>query len=261
MLKKRLIFTLLFDEKNFMLSRNFGLQKVGDLNWLEKNYRFSKVAFSIDELIILDVTRTQRDISIFSDHIKNLTKECFVPIAAGGGIKTLDEASIILRSGADKIVLNTLLFEDPKEVEIISKKFGKQSIVASVDLKREKDHYRVFINNGLQKIDISAKEWIKEINEMPVGEIIINSIDQDGTAQGLDLKILDLLDQDFNMPLILAGGAGHHLHISKALENKNVDAVSTAHLFNFVGDGLQKCREGLISEGFELAHWELNSKE
>tara|TARA_B100001057_G_scaffold461094_1_gene512789 strand:- start:54 stop:839 length:786 start_codon:yes stop_codon:yes gene_type:complete len=261
MLKKRLIFTLLFNENNFVLSRNFGLQKVGDLNWLEKNYRFSKVASSIDELIILDVSRTERDISIFSDQIKNLTKECFVPIAAGGGIKALEDASIILRSGADKIVLNSLLFEDSKEVEKISKKFGKQSIVASVDLKKEKDQYRIFVKNGLKKIDISAKEWIKEINRMPVGEIIINSIDQDGTAQGLDLQILDLIDQDFNMPLILAGGAGHHLHISKALEHKNVDAVSTAHLFNFVGDGLKKCRDGLISEGFELAYWEKNIRE
>ena len=112
------------------------------------------------------------------------------------------------------------------------------------------------INNGSQQIEDSAESWIKKVSLMPVGEIFLNSIDQDGTAQGLDLKMLDLLGGEFPIPLILSGGAGHHNHLLEALTDLRVDAVSTAHLFNFVGDGLSKCREGLLKKSMDLAQWE-----
>src|SRR5687768_4666363 len=111
MLKKRMIFTLLYDNGSFMLSRNFRLQKVGDLRWLQKNYNFSSIAFSIDELIVLDVTRGERNNAIFCDHLKKLTEGCFIPIAAGGGIRSVEYAKMLLRSGADKVVINTPLFD------------------------------------------------------------------------------------------------------------------------------------------------------
>ena len=123
MLKKRVIFTLLYDNGYFMLSRNFRLQKVGDLQWLKKNYNFSHIAFSIDELIILDVTRGERNEEKFHDHVRSLNEECFIPIAAGGGIRTLEQARRLLRSGADKVVINTLLAENSSVITKISKEF------------------------------------------------------------------------------------------------------------------------------------------
>jgi len=107
MLKKRMIFTLLYNHGAFMLSRNFRLQKVGGLSWLKKNYDFSQVAFSIDELIVLDVSRGERDLAQFCEHLKGLADGCFVPIAAGGGVRSLADARMLLRSGADKVVVNT----------------------------------------------------------------------------------------------------------------------------------------------------------
>src|SRR5688572_15437119 len=104
MLKKRLIFTLLHDQGHFMLSRNFRLQRVGDLRWLQTNYDFSQISFSIDELIVLDVTRSRRDPAAFCEILKAVAKGCFVPIAAGGGIRSLEHARALLRSGADKVV-------------------------------------------------------------------------------------------------------------------------------------------------------------
>ncbi len=168
MLKKRLIFTLLFDTNNFMLSRNFKLQKVGDLNWLEENYKFSQIAFSIDELIILDVSRETRDLENFCNSIREITRECFVPITAGGGLRSIEDAAMLLKSGADKIVLNTLLYDNPKEVEKIANRFGNQSIVASIDLKQKLTDYKVFIKNGTKEIDLLAQDWIEMISKMSV---------------------------------------------------------------------------------------------
>ena len=261
MLKKRLIFTLLFESNQFMLSRNFQLQRVGNLNWLEKNYRFSHIAFSIDELIVLDVSRDERDLDNFCNHIKDVTRECFVPIAAGGGIKNIEHARTLLRSGADKVVINSLLYEDPDEVEKIAKRFGNQCVIASVDIKKEGDDFIVFINNGTKAINYLAEDWLKKISLMPVGEIYLNSIDKDGTGFGLNLELLDLLDRNYPLPVILSGGAGHHNHIHEGLIKKRVDAVSTAHLFNFVGNGLLKCREGLLRDGLNLASWKQPNSE
>ena len=137
MLKKRIVFTLFYDQGAFMLSRNFRLQKVGDLTWLQNNYNFSKVAFSIDELVVLDVSRTKRDLHNFCRHLKALSQGCFVPISAGGGIRSIGDAKMLLRSGADKIVVNTPLFETPSLIENLSAEFGQQCIVASMDTKLE----------------------------------------------------------------------------------------------------------------------------
>ena len=112
MLKKRIIFTLLYDDGYFVLSRNFRLQRVGNLEWLKKNYNFSHIAFFIDELIVLDVSRNNRSIDKFSSMLKKLSCECLVPIAAGGGIRSLDDGKKLLRSGADKLVINTALFRN-----------------------------------------------------------------------------------------------------------------------------------------------------
>ena len=256
MLKKRLIFTLLFENGFFVLSRNFLLQRVGDLNWLNRNYKFSQIAFSIDELIFIDVSRNERNLENFSEHIKDITKECFVPITAGGGVKDIDQAGKLLRSGADKVLVNSLIYDDPEEVAKIAKKYGNQCLVASVDIKKENGVLKVFINNGEQEIDTSAEDYLEMISTMPVGEVYLNSVDKDGTGQGLNFELLDFIDQNYPLPIIFAGGSGHHEHILEGLKDKRVDAVATAHLFNFVGNGLLKCREGLKENGLNLAEWE-----
>jgi cyclase len=112
MLKKRLIFTLLYNNGSFMLSRNFRLQNVGNLEWLKKNYDFSHISYSIDELVVLDVTRGERKLEDFCSALKLLTDGCFVPIAAGGGINQIESARMLLRSGADKVVVNSELYSD-----------------------------------------------------------------------------------------------------------------------------------------------------
>ena len=255
MLKKRIIFTLLFENGQFVLSRNFRLQKVGNLGWLQRNYNFAQVAFFIDELIVLDVSRGTRDPDAFCAALKHISAGCFAPIAAGGGVTSVDYARRLLRSGADKVVLNSALTDDPDLVRDIAHEFGQQCVLGAVDVKRTADHYGVHIRNGSHLLDTPAREALNWTVKGEVGEIYLNCINRDGTGQGYDFETLDLLPPDCSIPVILAGGVGNARHFAEGLADPRVDAVATAHLFNFVGDGLMKARRMLLDGGTELATW------
>lgn len=254
-----MIFTLLYNQGNFVLSRNFRLQKVGDMRWLKKNYDFSNVAFSIDELVVLDVSRGERNLEQFCNHLKDLTDGCFVPIAAGGGVRCIDDGKFFLRSGADKIVVNTPLFRNPELISQLASEFGQQCIVASVDTKyTERYGYQVWTDNGSTCVEGTLALWLESIKNFPIGDLYLNSIDRDGTGQGYDMKMLDELPNDWSMPVILAGGAGQYRHLAEGLSDDRVDAFATAHLFNFVGDGLTKSRNSLLDDRYDLAYWDID---
>jgi len=258
MLKKRLIFTLLYNNGAFMLSRNFRLQNVGNLEWLKKNYDFSHISYSIDELVVLDVTRGERNLEDFCSALKLLTDGCFVPIAAGGGINQIESARMLLRSGADKVVVNSELYSDNGFVGDLASEFGQQCVVGSMDIKTSADgRYQAWSENGMKCEAGPAKYWIEKIINDSVGEVYLNSMDRDGTGQGFDLEILDLLPDWVSKPVILAGGAGNANHLSDGLEDSRVDAVATANLFNFVGDGLREARQSLVANGIVLPMWDV----
>jgi cyclase len=252
MLTKRLIFTLLYDSGSFMLSRNFRLQKIGDLNWLEDNYGFSTVGYAIDELVVIDVSRQSRNTPQFCEDLKQLTRDCFAPITAGGGIRTLEHVHQLLRSGADKVVINTSLHDQPELVEEIATEFGRQCIVASIDVQKIDGTYQVFKNNGTVKVGESLEHVLLKCAGLPVGEIHIESIDRDGTGNGLDLEILEFVKHVKDLPLILMGGIGNADHIIAGLKDNRVDAVATGNLLNFMGDGLARARELAINGGVVL---------
>jgi len=254
MLKKRIIFTLLYQNKSFYLSRNFRLQKIGNLEWLKKNYDFSILTKSVDEIIILNVSREKNQIEDFSKAIKTFSKECFLPISAGGKIIDIDVAKKYINSGADKLVINTNLF-NKKLLKEISHTFGAQCVIGSLDYIKNKNNYDIYINNGKEKCLKKIKLVFKYLEKMPVGEILLNSIDQDGTGNGFDFDILKNIPKNFIKPVILSGGAGNYKHILKALKNKKVDSIATANLLNFVGNGLQEVRYLLMRNGVKLAAW------
>jgi cyclase len=256
MLKKRIIFTLLHDNGYFMLSRNFRLQKVGDLSWLQRYYNFSHISFHIDELIVLDVSRQARDLPRFCETLQELSRGCFAPIAAGGGVSSVLDARTLLQSGADKVVVNSALFTSPSLVRELVEAFGQQCVVGSVDLKRNNDGlYKVYVENGRRELQGSAKDLLAPLSFGLIGEIYLNSIDRDGTGQGYDFELLSVLQRDWSAPVILAGGVGNSEHLKAGLEDSRVDAVATAHLFNFVGDGLAKARSNIVDSGVPLASW------
>jgi cyclase len=262
MLKKRLIFTLLYSNGQFVLSRNFRLQKVGNLSWLQTNYNFSHISYSIDELIVLDVSRGEKKSDEFSAALKKLTEGCFVPIAAGGGVKTIDSARNLLRSGADKVVVNSALYETSDFIKQLASEFGQQCVVASMDIKSAPDgSYQAWADGGSHCLEGSAAKWVELIVQDDVGELYLNSMDRDGTGQGYDFRLLDLLPANMAKPVILAGGVGNATHLAAGMADSRVDAVATAHLFNFVGDGLKQARQALISGGVPLPLWNIEMLE
>ena len=241
-----------------MLSRNFRLQKVGNLQWLKSNYNFSHISCSIDELVVLDVTRGQKHTEEFCAALKQLSDGCFVPMAAGGGVRTIDAARNLLRSGADKVVVNSALYEDNGFIQDLSSEFGQQCVVASMDIKSSAGSgFEAWSDCGNVCQPGSAINWIKQVSESAVGELYLNSMDRDGTGQGYDLRLLDLLPSNISKPVILAGGVGNSAHLAQGLAEPRVDAVATAHLFNFVGNGLKQARQTLISGGMDLPMWDV----
>ena len=163
MLKSRLIFALLMKNGSYQLSRNFNLQDVGDLNWIKKHYNFNAIAFSIDELVVLNVERGEKNVELFCEKLLMLNENCFMPIAAGGGIRKLDDAYKILGSGADKIIVNTPLFTQPDLVKDLVKTFGSQCVIGSIDFKKYDDgKIDVFIENGSKPVDINLDDTINE---------------------------------------------------------------------------------------------------
>ena len=187
--------------------------------------------------------------------VSNLVNHVFIPIAAGGGIRTIEDAELLFKSGSDKLVLNTALMESPEFVKILVKKYGSQSIVASIDYKKVNGELQVYTNNGSTKIDMNLIDYIKYLELLEVGELYLNSIDKDGTGFGFDFETIKPLENTINLPLIIAGGAGNESHLIEGLTLDTVNAVATANLFNFIGDGLPKARKKIIDRGINLAKW------
>jgi cyclase len=242
-----------------MQSRNFRLQKVGNLTWLERNYQFQKIAFSLDELIVLNATKEKKSINTFAETISRLVNDVFIPIAAGGGIRSMEDAELLFNSGADKIVINSILSEDPPLVNEIVKTYGAQSVVASVDYKINNGEYEVYIKDGTVKIDMNLEEYLRHLETLCVGEIYFNSIEKDGTGFGYDFETIDKFKAIIKLPLIIAGGAGNEKHLIDGLRNDGVSAVATANLFNFIGDGLPNARKHIVNSGENIANWNVNS--
>lgn len=256
MLRKRVIFCLIYSDGAFMQSRNFRLQRVGDINWLEKNYQFQKISFTLDELVVIDASRKERDKKRFAQCVSRLADKVFIPLVAGGGISNLKDAKRLFEHGADKVLLNSALHDAPDLVESIAANYGSQSIVAALDYQVVDGEQRVFVNNGDFMESGNLTQHITRVQVLPVGEILIQSMAQDGTGFGYDLATIENLSPIIKKPLLVAGGAGNSAHFLKAFEIKNVAGVVTANLFNFINDGLPKARADLLAAGVNLARWD-----
>lgn len=255
MVKKRLIFTLLLDDGQFQLSRNFSLQRVGNIEWLFNSYHAEAILYSIDELVVLNVSKKENSFDSFICTLDKLSKKCFMPISAGGGIRNLEQVKKIFDAGADKVILNTALFNDHGLIEDISKIYGRQSVVASVDYKLLDEKPVIHTAHGKQRLDINFESFIANLSDMPIGELYLTSIDQDGTGRGYDLATLEKIKDLIKIPIIASGGVGKFEHLHEGMLLQRVTGVSTANLFNFIGNGLQLAREYLYKNEMPLATW------
>jgi cyclase len=258
MLKKRLVFTLLAHKGIFQLSRNFSLQAVGTLDWLRKYYEFTAISRSVDELVLLNVTRGDKQMQVFCDSVAQLSASSFMPIAAGGGIQSLDDAYRLLDSGADKLVINSALFSAPRLVEELAKTFGCQCVVASLDYRGTGADAEVYCQEGRTRVGMALGEVIRRAEDMGAGELYLTSVDRDGTGQGYDLGTLELASVLCRLPIIASGGVGNFQHLVQGLQLKNVTGASTANIFNFMSDGLTRARKFIEANGMQLARWDFS---
>jgi cyclase len=256
MAKPRMCFALLYAAGSFHLSRNFKLQAVGNFDWLIENYEFESIARSIDELVILNVSRGATDWPDFITTVQKLVRQCFMPVAVGGGIRSADQARQLFENGADKVVLNSAFFKNPELVETLAKSYGAQSIVASIDFRRDDaGDTRVFIDGGVTDAEVDLSTAVSCAADLGAGEIFLTSIDRDGTGMGYDIPALEQAHTCCDLPIIAAGGADTSDRLAEGILSGYASAVSTAHLFNFMCDGLQDARRQLITDGIPLSHW------
>jgi cyclase len=256
MLKKRLIFTLLLNKGVFQLSRNFSLQAVGKLDWLLKHYELESLAHSVDELVLLNVTRGEKHKGVFREEVAKLGELSFMPIAAGGGIHSVQDALDLMAAGADKLVVNSALFNSPDLVRELVTVFGSQCIVGSLDYRRTGRETNVFTENGSRSTNMTLENAIRAAEALGVGELYVTSIDRDGTGHGYDIDVLFEISEICAVPLIASGGVGDFHHFVDGLKLQNVTGASTANLFNFLGDGLASARKAIEQSGKPLARWD-----
>ena len=259
MIKRRLILCLLLNKGIFMNSRNFELNPVGNIETIEQYLDFN----SIDELIIVNVDRGEKEMNEFATGVADVATRCFVPIAAGGGVKGIDDFHKLLNSGADKVIINTAAYEDPKLVTEAARVFGSQCVVASVDVKKgKKGNYAVWISNGSKNTGLDALDWLKQLETLGAGEIFLTSIDEDGRCQGYDLALVRKASETLTIPIIASGGVGEFEHLVAGIKEGHASAVSAANIFHFIGFSLTKAKVFLRTSGLNFPHtlWNFNKE-
>jgi len=189
----------------------------------------------VDELIFLDISATSENREPSFDLLSRISSEAFMPFSYGGGIKTIESATKILRMGAEKVIINTRAFENPEFITQLSQKFGSQSVVVSIDAKKIKEgEYKVFIKNGKEETELNPVDYAVEMKKKGAGEIFINSIDNDGIMNGYDLELIRQVSKAVNIPVIACGGAGKAEDFSSAVK-AGASAVSAGSFFVFIG--------------------------
>lgn len=254
MLKKRLIFALYYDAGAFSLSRNFRLQRVGDVRWLMDKFRFKSIGKFIDEIVILDVTRDPQQGAFKDEHfgeaLAYLMQDTFVPLTLGGALRNLDDVKQCFQLGADKVLFNTPVVSQADLVSECVAHFGSQAVIAEIDVTREGDSCNSRLSNA-QEAGLPLADHLRLAIELGVGEVMVNSIDQDGTGTGFDMELVRRCI-GLPVPLIIAGGAGKPEHFSDLLSLPGVDAAATGNLFNFMGKGFERVRTHLLEQGLPV---------
>ena len=185
-----------------------------------------------DELVFLDITASHEKRGIILDVVRHTAENVFMPLTVGGGIRTIDDIRTLLNAGTDKVSINTTAVKDPDFVNKASRRFGSQCIVVAIDAKREGDGWEVFINGGRIPTGKDAIQWAKEVESRGAGEILLTSMDCDGTKDGFDLELTRTISENLEIPVIASGGAGNYQHMLKAV-NSGADAIAAASIFQF----------------------------
>ncbi len=229
MQKIRIIPTILFNEENIVKGKNFkSWRKVGSLYQAIKIYNLREV----DELIFLDINSTEKNFIEYK-LIDDFADECFMPVTVGGGVKSLENIEMLLKSGADKVCINTAAYNDRNFIQKAIKTYGSQCIVISVDYKRINNKLIVYTNSGKKNTGTELFKYLDEIAELTPGEIILTSIDHEGNMKGYDIDNLKKVNEKYSIPIIASGGAGTCEDFFTMFSETGIKAASAASIYHF----------------------------
>ena len=221
-----------------------GLRKVGNPNEMAREYYNQ----GVDEIIFMDAVAAYYDRNSLTEIIEKACKDVFVPITVGGGIRKIKDIQIALNAGADKIAINTRAVQNPNFIKEASEVFGSQCIVSSIDAKKTaKDKWEVYVDNGREPTGKDVIEWAQEVETLGAGEIMLTSIDKEGTKKGFDIELNKRVSEVVTIPIISSGGAGNSEHIAEVIQNTNIDAVSIASLFHYKIEQVDTLKKYLIN--------------
>jgi cyclase len=249
MLKVRVIPTLLW--KDFGLVKGVGFnswRRVGSVLPAVKVYNTRDV----DELVIMDIVASQQQTAPEHDSVSDFSDECFVPLTVGGGITDLDQISKLLHAGADKVLINTSAYLNPDLINQSALRFGAQCIVVGIDAKLVDGKYICCSHAGSTPTEKSLVAWAKELADRGAGEIIITSIERDGTMQGYDLKLIESVVNAVDIPVIASGVAGTYEHLCQAVQEAGASAVAAASMFHFTEQTPSGAKAALSAAGIPV---------
>lgn len=249
MITKRIIPCL--DVKNGRVVKgvNFeGLQDMADPVEMARYYNAS----GADELVFYDITASVEGRGLFTDILRRVASQIFIPLTVGGGINTLDDFDRVLKCGADKVSVNSGAIADPSLIGAAAKKYGDQCVVLSMDVRRVDGQFRLFAKGGRVDTGIDAMEWAARGVGDGAGEIVLNSIDTDGVKNGFDLEMLDALAQSVSVPIIASGGAGNMEHFAQLFTHPGIDAGLAASIFHSKQVDIKDLKRFLRARGVEM---------
>ncbi len=245
-LKTRIIPCLDVKDGRTVKGVNFvGLKDAGDPVALAKAYD----AQGADELCFLDITATHEGRGTLMEIVSQTAEQCFMPLTVGGGVRTAEDMVALLRAGADKVGINSAAVADPEVISRCAAKAGSQAVVVAIDARQNGDRYEIFTHGGRKETGIDAVEFAKEAEKRGAGEILLTSMDRDGTKIGYDLPLLKAITGAVNLPVIASGGAGHVDHLAPAVLEGGATAVLAASIFHFGEATIADARNALAAAG------------
>jgi cyclase len=248
--KTRVMPTLLFSEVGLVKGVKFdSWRRTGSALQAIKVYNMREV----DELVFLDIRATPERRAPDFDQIDELADECFMPMTVGGGVRTIDHIAGLLGVGADKVAINTAAFERPGLIEEAARQFGAQCIVVSIDTLRHNDgRLEVMTHCGTQRTGKDPVEWAKQAEALGAGEILLTSVDRDGTFSGYDVALTRAVSDAVRIPVIASGGCGNYTHMAEVLRDGKAAAVAAASIFHFTEQTPREAKAFLKQEGFHV---------
>ena len=205
-----------------------------------------------DEICFLDITASNENRETIYDVVERTSKKCFVPLTVGGGVRSVEDINKLLNCGADKVSINTAAVKDPKIIEESSKKFGSQCIVVAIDAKKKNDKWEIFTHGGRNNSGINALEFAKKMENSGAGELLVTSMDRDGTQVGYDNELMSNITALVNIPVIASGGVGNLDHLVDGIKLGNASAVLAASIFHYGKHSVKEAKEYLDSKGIPV---------